>query len=128
MVPIIVYRGTMQKIISIGVALTLSACASAGAVGSRADRFERQIVSYEENEKPGSIVIDTKKRFLYHVQANGKATRYGVGVGRAGFEWRGVAKVRRKAKWPAWRPPAEMIAREKKQYNRTLPAVMEGGV
>lgn len=111
-----------------GSSLMLSACVSAGAFAPHKGTFERQTVEYSGSEKPGSIVIDTRKRFLYHIHADGKATRYGVGVGRAGFEWKGVAKVRRKAKWPAWRPPAEMIEREKKQYNRTLPEVMEGGI
>jgi len=87
----------------------------------------KKIVSYSSREKVGTIIINTSERRLYRVLANGKAMKYGVGVGRAGFEWAGVAKVRRKAEWPAWRPPAEMIERELAKYGRQLPAVMEGG-
>lgn len=61
---------------------------------------------------PGSIVVDTRKKFLYFVQANGKAVRYGIGVGRQGFSWSGTAVIKRKAKWPTWTPPAEMVARD----------------
>lgn len=61
---------------------------------------------------PGSIVVDTRKKFLYFVQANGIAVRYGIGVGRQGFSWSGTAVIKRKAKWPTWTPPAEMVARD----------------
>jgi lipoprotein-anchoring transpeptidase ErfK/SrfK len=77
---------------------------------------------------PGTIVISTAKRKLYLVLPGGKAIEYGVGVGREGFAWKGSARIARKAEWPAWHPPAEMIKREKKLYGRTLPARMEGGV
>ena len=87
----------------------------------------KEIVDYRTNEKVGTIIIKASERRLYRILPNGKAMKYGVGVGRAGFEWAGVATVRRKAEWPAWRPPAEMVAREKAEYGRTLPAVMEGG-
>ena len=89
-------------------------------------RFEPQIVSYSTAKKPGSIIIDTNDKFLYLVMRNGEARRYGVGVGKPGFEWAGTHKVTRKAEWPDWRPPAEMIAREKKK-GRNLPSVMVGG-
>jgi lipoprotein-anchoring transpeptidase ErfK/SrfK len=85
-----------------------------------------QNVDYDTNQKPGSIIIDTNSKFLYFVLGNGKARRYGVGVGKPGFEWAGTHKVSRKAEWPDWRPPAEMIAREAKK-GRNLPAFMEGG-
>jgi lipoprotein-anchoring transpeptidase ErfK/SrfK len=71
-------------------------------------------------------MIDTNSRFLYLVTGNGKARRYGVGVGKEGFEWSGTERVSRKAEWPSWRPPAEMIAREREK-GRELPAFMEGG-
>lgn len=83
-------------------------------------------VNYNGNQKPGTIVIDTSDRFLYLVQAGGTAMRYGVGVGKQGFSWTGVEKITQKKQWPSWRPPAEMIAREKKK-GRILPAFMEGG-
>ena len=89
-------------------------------------RYLPRTVRYETNQKPGSIIIDTNTRYLYLVQENGKARRYGVGVGKQGFEWRGTEKITRKAEWPSWRPPAEMIARERKK-GRELPTFMEGG-
>lgn len=86
-----------------------------------------QMVSYSSNEKPGTIVIDTSKRFLYLVQPGGKAMRYGVGVGKQGFSWKGSQRISRKAKWPTWTPPKTMIVRERKK-GRILPARMEGGI
>lgn len=88
--------------------------------------YEMQIVAYDGGHAPGTIVIDTTDRFLYLVGENGQARRYGVGVGKEGFEWSGTNKISRKAEWPDWRPPAQMIAREKKK-GRTLPAHMPGG-
>lgn len=85
-----------------------------------------QLVSYESDKKVGSIVIDTQTKHLYLVLGDGKARRYGVGVGKQGFEWTGSEKITRKGEWPSWRPPSEMIAREKKK-GRILPAYMEGG-
>ena len=87
----------------------------------------KQTVSYKSSEKPGTIIISTRKRKLYFVLAENKATEYGVGVGRRGFTWSGAARIARKAEWPAWHPPKEMIEREKKKYGRTLPARVEGG-
>jgi lipoprotein-anchoring transpeptidase ErfK/SrfK len=87
----------------------------------------KQTVSYRTSEKPGTIIISTRKRKLYFVLADDKAIEYGVGVGRQGFTWSGAANIARKAEWPAWHPPKEMIEREKKKYGRTLPARMEGG-
>ncbi|PYE46486.1 lipoprotein-anchoring transpeptidase ErfK/SrfK [Rhizobium sp. PP-F2F-G20b] len=88
--------------------------------------FLPQMVAYETRERPGTIVIDTNSRFLYLVTGNGEARRYGVGVGKPGFEWAGAHKVTRKAEWPTWRPPSEMIAREAAK-GHYLPASMEGG-
>jgi lipoprotein-anchoring transpeptidase ErfK/SrfK len=85
-----------------------------------------QTVDYGGPEKPGTIVIDTTQNFLYLVQPNGKARRYGVGTGKPGFEWAGTHKVTQKREWPDWRPPAEMIARERKK-GRILPVHMKGG-
>lgn len=84
------------------------------------------VVDYEGNQKAGTIIINTNERYLYLVQPGGKARRYGVGVGKPGFEWSGAHKVTLKRVWPDWRPPAEMIAREKKK-GRVLPAYMAGG-
>lgn len=86
-----------------------------------------QTVFYSGNERPGTIVIDTGKRFLYLVQSDGKAMRYGVGVGKQGFSWKGSQRISRKAEWPTWTPPKTMIARERKK-GRILPARMQGGI
>jgi lipoprotein-anchoring transpeptidase ErfK/SrfK len=85
-----------------------------------------QDVAYETKEKPGTIVIDTRQNFLYHVQEGGMARRYGVGTGKPGFEWAGTHHVTQKREWPDWRPPAVMIARERKK-GRILPVHMAGG-
>jgi lipoprotein-anchoring transpeptidase ErfK/SrfK len=87
----------------------------------------KQIVSYPTNEAPGTIIINTGERRLYYVLGGGQAIKYGVGVGRQGFEWSGVAKIGAKREWPAWHPPADMIERELIQYGRQLPSRMEGG-
>ena len=75
-------------------------------------RFWRQDVEDPTGEAPGTIVVDTSNRFLYHVRDAGRATRYGVGIGAAGFEWSGRAHVAYKRAWPRWTPPAEMIVRQ----------------
>ena len=83
-------------------------------------------VEFASKEKPGTIIIDQESKFLYFIRGDGKARRYGVGVGKEGMDWRGVEKVSNKREWPDWRPPAEMIAREKKK-GRILPVHMPGG-
>jgi lipoprotein-anchoring transpeptidase ErfK/SrfK len=85
-------------------------------------QFKRQIVAYTGNEAAGTIIIDTGSTYLYLVQGGGKAIRYGIGVGREGFTWSGVQTVARKAEWPDWIPPAEMLTRQ--PY---LPRFMAGG-
>jgi lipoprotein-anchoring transpeptidase ErfK/SrfK len=85
-----------------------------------------QMVEYQTEQKPGTIVIDTRERFLYLVMEDGMAKRYGVGVGKPGFEWAGTHKVTAKREWPSWHPPQEMIAREAAK-GHYLPASMEGG-
>jgi lipoprotein-anchoring transpeptidase ErfK/SrfK len=77
-------------------------------------RFYRQIVQDPTGERPGTVVVDTSNHFLYLVRENGQAIRYGVGLGRAGFEWSGRAVIQWKRKWPKWTPPAEMIGRDPK--------------
>jgi lipoprotein-anchoring transpeptidase ErfK/SrfK len=90
-------------------------------------KFLPQTVAYDGPEKPGTIVIDTSQRFLYLVEAGGTAQRYGVGVGKEGFGWSGTNAISRKAEWPDWYPPAQMIERERLK-GRIIPAHMEGGV
>jgi len=87
----------------------------------------KRVVDYKTAERPGTIIVDTASRKLFYVLEAGRAIEYGIGVGRQGFEWSGTARIGNKAEWPQWRPPAEMIARELRQYGRQLPAVMEGG-
>ena len=85
-------------------------------------KYRRQMVDYFGEHKPGTIVINTEERLLYHVLEGNKAMRYGIGVARPGFEWSGYHKVTRKKKWPSWTPPAAMRKREP-----NLPKFMEGG-
>ncbi len=75
-------------------------------------KFHRQVVSYETAEEPGTIIVDTGAKFLYFVMGDGKAMRYGIGVGREGFEWKGSARIAAKREWPVWTPPAAMIKRK----------------
>ena len=96
---------------------------SAPDVDAQADpRLQRQVVGYASNEAPGTVIIDTPHTVLYYVLGNGKAIRYGIGVGRQGFTWAGVKQIARKAEWPDWYPPQEMIARQ--PY---LPRMVAGG-
>jgi lipoprotein-anchoring transpeptidase ErfK/SrfK len=88
----------------------------------RAD-LRRVTVDYPSNEAPGTVIVDTQNTYLYYVLGGGKAIRYGIGVGREGFTWAGVKTVERKAEWPDWTPPPEMIAR-----SPYLPRFMAGGV
>ncbi len=88
--------------------------------------IKRKVVKYGGQHKPGTIIVSTTERRLYHVLPNGKAMKYGIGVGRPGFTWAGTHRVTRKAEWPSWTPPATMIARERKK-GRILPAYMPGG-
>lgn len=84
--------------------------------------FQRTVVYFRTTEAPGTIIIATQERYLYVVQGGGRALRYGIGVGREGFQWQGLLKITRKAEWPDWTPPPEMIARQ--PY---LPRFMAGG-
>ena len=98
-----------------------------GMVPNEADeqlepQFQRQVVFYRTSEPPGTIIVHTSERHLYLVQGNGRAMRYGIGVGREGFQWQGLLKISRKQEWPDWTPPPEMIARQ--PY---LPRFMAGG-
>jgi lipoprotein-anchoring transpeptidase ErfK/SrfK len=84
--------------------------------------YEKQEVFFRTTEAPGTVIIDTKGRFLYLVQGDNRALRYGIGVGRDGFQWSGLERISRKQEWPDWRPPPEMI--ERQPY---LPRFMAGG-
>ena len=85
-------------------------------------RFRKQEVAYDGRHAPGTIIIDTPQRFLFLVQPGGRALRYGIGVGRPGFSWAGMKSVTRKAEWPTWTPPPEMLKRRP-----DLPRFMAGG-
>jgi lipoprotein-anchoring transpeptidase ErfK/SrfK len=95
-----------------------------GAPGTNVlpERLRRTTVALNTNEAPGTIIIDTGNTVLYYVLGQGRAIRYGVGVGREGFTWSGVQTITNKAEWPDWHPPAQMIARQ--PY---LPRFMAGG-
>jgi len=84
------------------------------AHGNVPDDFRRQVVRFRTAEKPGTIIIDGNKHYLYLVLPNHQAIRYGIGVGREGFGWAGIVEVGRKAEWPTWTPPPEMVARDPK--------------
>jgi lipoprotein-anchoring transpeptidase ErfK/SrfK len=93
-----------------------------GEASATPERLRRAVVAFNSGEAPGTIVIDTGNTALYYVIGQGRAIRYGVGVGREGFTWSGVQTISRKAEWPDWHPPAEMVARQ--PY---LPRFMAGG-
>jgi len=100
-----------------------SAAGAGSAVRRSVDpKFARTTVPFNGPEPAGSILIDTKSRYLYLVQADGTAIRYGVGVGKEGFGWRGTETISQKKEWPDWRPPAEM-----RQRRPELPVFMAGG-
>src|SRR5262245_7193773 len=84
--------------------------------------YQRQVVYYRTSEPPGTIIVDTADRYLYLIQGGNRAIRYGIGVGREGFQWQGLLQISRKAEWPDWTPPPEMIRRQ--PY---LPRFMAGG-
>ena len=101
--------------------VAVAAPALAQGVGAAAT-FARQEVAYDGPHEAGVVVVDTPNRFLFLVLGNGRALRYGIGVGRPGFEWAGVKSVSRKAEWPDWTPPPEMLKRRPE-----LPRHMAGG-
>jgi lipoprotein-anchoring transpeptidase ErfK/SrfK len=84
--------------------------------------WQKQMVLYRTSEAPGTIIISTSERHLYLIQPGGRALRYGIGVGRDGFQWQGLLSITKKAEWPDWTPPPEMIQRQ--PY---LPRFMAGG-
>jgi lipoprotein-anchoring transpeptidase ErfK/SrfK len=128
----------VSRIVALGFLLSIAAITEAGAVmidpltrqpvesygngRPQSTIVPRQEVSYAGPETPGTIIVATGERRLYYVLGPGRAMRYGVGVGRPGFDWYGVNKVSLKREWPDWRPPAEMLRRRP-----DLPAFMPGG-
>jgi lipoprotein-anchoring transpeptidase ErfK/SrfK len=99
--------------------------AMAAAIASEPEaepQFRRQEVDYAGPEAPGTVVVDTPDRFLFLIEPGGRALRYGVGVGRPGFMWSGVKRISRKAEWPDWTPPPDMLLRRP-----DLPRYMAGG-
>jgi lipoprotein-anchoring transpeptidase ErfK/SrfK len=91
-----------------------------------AKNLRRTPVYYRSPYPAGTIIVDTSDRYLYLLVGQGRAIRYGVAVGRDGYTWEGSMKVSKKTEWPDWRPPADMIARAKKE-GKTLPTVVKGG-
>ncbi|MCB1380875.1 MAG: L,D-transpeptidase [Alphaproteobacteria bacterium] len=95
-------------------------------LSSLPDELRSRTISFDTGLAPGSIIVRTGKRRLYYVLPDGKAIEYKVGVGKEGFTWSGTNRISRKAEWPDWRPPREMILREAKR-GRKIPAFMPGG-
>jgi len=117
------YASTPQNAFpSDGMTLTAPDDEGAGSATVVPERLRRAVVAFDTREAAGTIVIDTGNTTLYYVLGQGRAVRYGVGVGREGFTWSGVQTISRKAEWPDWHPPAAMIARQ--PY---LPRFMAGG-
>jgi lipoprotein-anchoring transpeptidase ErfK/SrfK len=111
------------RAVPVGPGAPPMAAEPAAAAAAPAEEFQRQEVDYSGGERPGTIVIDTEQKFLFLVEPNARAIRYGVGVGRPGFEWAGVKFVSRKAEWPDWTPPQQMLLRRP-----DLPTHMTGGI
>ena len=119
------YDNGLKKFVTYDVQAVMAR--GAQAKGASYDPIPRQTVSYDGPYSAGTIVVSTKERRLYLVQDNGKALKYGIGVGREGFTWQGSDRISRKAEWPSWSPPAVMIEREKAK-GRILPVYMKGGL
>ena len=89
--------------------------------------IKKRIVSYKGSQRKGTIIVDTAEKRLYFVMGNGKAMKYGIGVGRDGFRWSGTHRISRKAEWPGWTPPARMIRRVKRETGKQLKSFYPGG-
>ncbi len=98
-----------------------------GRYASNKSPIRKRKVRFDSKYAPGTIVIDTSERRLYYVLSRGRAMKYGIGVGRAGFQWAGRHRITRKAKWPGWTPPKRMIARVKRETGKTLKGFYPGG-
>ncbi|MHA1549384.1 MAG: L,D-transpeptidase [Alphaproteobacteria bacterium] len=121
-----VWDQAKQRFVTYDKELLQQVSAKAGVLRNYS-AIKRQKISYDGPHKPNTIIVDTSERRLYYVLEGGKAWKYGVGVGRQGFQWTGRNRVSRKAEWPGWTPPKSMIAREAKRGVK-LPAYMEGGI
>ena len=108
--------------------LATGPAAQAGVPGEEkiAKKLWKTPVSYRTNYRKGTIIIDTSDRYLYLITGNGNALRYGIAVGKEGYQWEGSMRVSKKREWPDWRPPQDMIDREAAKGN-TLPKVVKGG-
>lgn len=129
-------RLTFPKLLALAAGLIIAPAASAYEIDpltrspfltfddtrTKATPIPREEVAFEGRYAPGTIVVSAPERRLYYVLGNGRAIRYGVGVGRPGFEWGGTKAITRKAEWPSWTPPAQMIKRRP-----DLPRFMPGG-
>lgn len=89
--------------------------------------IRKRKVRYKTSQPAGTIIINTAERRLYYVLGEGRALKYGIGVGRTGFQWSGQHKITRKAEWPGWTPPRQMIARVKRETGKTLKSYYPGG-
>ena len=89
--------------------------------------IRKRVVRFDSSVAPGTIIVDTSERRLYYVMKRGKAMKYGIGVGRDGFQWQGRHRVTRKAEWPGWTPPKTMIRRVKRETGKTLKPYYKGG-
>jgi lipoprotein-anchoring transpeptidase ErfK/SrfK len=118
-----------QKFVSYDVQATKQRlrAGSTGVASRNYTPIPRQTVSYDGPYGPDTIIINTSERRLYYVFEDGKAYKYGIGVGREGFQWAGTDHISRKAEWPGWTPPPQMIKREAAK-GRKLPAYMPGGI
>ncbi len=119
------YDTALQQFVSYDVKAVMAR--GAQAKGASYSPILRETVSYDGPYNAGTIIVNTQERRLYLVEDDGKALKYGIGVGREGFTWQGSDRISRKAEWPGWTPPDVMIAREKAK-GRILPAYMKGGI
>lgn len=111
--PVLSRRALISGFSAIGASWGLSACQTTEVRSRTVDpAFRRTEVAYATSEKPGTIIVEPSEHFLYFVQEDGRAIRYGVGVGSEGFDWAGVADVRDKQEWPDWYPTAETLQRK----------------
>jgi lipoprotein-anchoring transpeptidase ErfK/SrfK len=120
-------RGFIEALLTGAESQRQTAAPTASEPGAEAEaepepQFQRQEVDYSGPEAPGTLVVDTPDKFLFLVEPHGKALRYGIGVGRPGFEWAGIKRISRKAEWPDWTPPPQMLLRRP-----DLPRHMAGG-
>ena len=112
---------------TIGAVWALSGCASKPQMTDADPIYRRKVVNYDTRERPGTIVVDPSEHFLYLVKGGGSALRYGVGVGREGFGWSGVATVHSKQEWPDWHPTKEYMQREP-EIRSNLNELQSGGL